>query len=624
MPHEIIIWDSQLSPKSKSKDTVVLWRSYGESDFPAAVSIPLFIEENSDVLRSRYLDWIYSLGECKINDRSIVEHFEIRDNFSYWWMTLLVEKCNFAKSPQITDVIRLFALDVWISQNDISKIKLVSSNRNLAECLEIWANARGIAITWQGGADLANPLSLVKRIYHLLPSTLQGLMWLIKYLIEHWSLRGVGVNEWRMSNGVITFISYSDNMDIEKTSRGAFGSRYWTTLPEMLADKGVKTNWLHIYIKDGSLPTSKQAANLIRGFNENDVGLQAHVTLSSFLSLSVVVRTLSDWFILQKRCIGLESKLSNLPMVRYLWPFFSKDWRNSITGRTAVSNLLMHNLFEAALEQLPTQKKGVYLQENQGWEFGLIQAWKSNMHKGLIGFPHSTVRFWDLRYFFHPKSYVKTDSCQIPLPNRIACNGAIALEAYKNGMYPSNELIEVESLRYLYLTDFIAGNKLLVQKSGKRLLVVGDYLAINTHKQLCLLESAIPLLHEGTTVTIKPHPNCPIDPSQYPCLKMNIETKPLGELMEHYDIVYASSTTSAAVDAFCAGLPVIVLLDGSDLNMSPLRGCNGVVFISNPEELAKLVNDDIDDAEEMQRKEYFFLDLELPRWRQLLEVSSAV
>ena len=180
-----------------------------------------------------------------------------------------------------------------------------------------------------------------------------------------------------------------------------------------------------------------------------------HVTLSSFLSFGVVIQTLKDWLQLRKKVAGAGTKIGKLEMVRHLWPLFGEDWRSSIYGQEAISNLLMFNLFESAFNQLPTQKKGVYLHEQQPWEFGLIQAWKSGGHEALIGFPHATVCFWDLRYFFDHRSYVRGTKCQLPLPDRLACNGKVALEAFKLGGYPRDDLTRVESLRYLYLANAV-------------------------------------------------------------------------------------------------------------------------------------------------------------------------
>jgi len=118
---------------------------------------------------------------------------------------------------------------------------------------------------------------------------------------------------------------------------------------------------------------------------------------------------------------------------------------------------------------------------------------------------------------------------------------------------------------------------------------------------------------------VKPHPMCPIDSSDYPDLQMDIFMKPLDELLDLCDIAYTSSTTSAAIDAYCFGIPVISELDPASLNMSPLRGYHGVVFVSTPDELAQALSSSLHRNEHIgKRPDYFYLDKSLSRWRGLL------
>ena len=76
-------------------------------------------------------------------------------------------------------------------------------------------------------------------------------------------------------------------------------------------------------------------------------------------------------------------------------------------------------------------------------------------------------------------------------------------------------------------------------------------------------------------LTVKPHPACPISFSDYPELTFKLSDQPLSDLLGHYDVVYTSSVTSAAVDAYSAGLQVISFVDPTTLNLSPLRRVRG-------------------------------------------------
>ena len=273
------------------------------------------------------------------------------------------------------------------------------------------------------------------------------------------------------------------------------------------------------------------------------------------------------------------------------------------------------------MKALPQQQQGVYLEENMGWEFGLIHAWRSAGHGRLIGTPHSTVRFWDLRYFFDPRSYPRTGNNDLPLPDRVACNGPVMLAAYKQAGYPAKDLVGVEALRYLHLSQTQRAIKSAACKKDEpvRLLILGDYLLDNTQLQMRLLMQALLLFPLQLSITVKPHPNCPIDPSDYPALQMRISVDPIAKLLDECDVAYTSAMTSASVDAYCAGVPIVAVLDPATLNLSPLRGCAGTLFASTSEELAgALISAANGQSIATNQPVYFTIDTQLPNWRRLL------
>jgi len=81
----------------------------------------------------------------------------------------------------------------------------------------------------------------------------------------------------------------------------------------------------------------------------------------------------------------------------------------------------------------------------------------------------------------------------------------------------------------------------------------------------------------------------------------------------------ADRKLTAAVDVYLAGLPIVVMLDETELNFSPLRGATGVCFVSTPEELAEaLYSQQCKVVDMPDSNEFFFLDPKLPRWSHLL------
>ncbi|MDB9938777.1 hypothetical protein OAD78_06335 [Candidatus Thioglobus sp.] len=638
-PCHLLICDAEPLPEI-TYCKVALWCGYNHSNAPHIVSIPELVEKNAETLRQRYLAWVYDLGETEIQGRRVIDHLEIRNGFSYWWMTRLVEKCNYAKSPQIDNAVKLMAFESWFLDQAITHVKLESSNSLLAQCLSIWCVNMGLVFEWQSLPDKVAPIKLfairgteqtkevswIKRIYQTLPSNLKGIIWLINYLVRRWPLKGAGLKKWSQSKGKVTFVSYLFNLVPDALNIGKFESYYWAHLPDVLQNDVCPTNWLHIYLKSPLIPNVSKAAEVIKQFNAEAKGEQVHVTLDTFLGWRVLLKVLQDWRVVHRAVANFRQIPVNCSKdVIVLWPLFVDDWEQSFTGVEALNNILNLSLYEAAMTSLPTQRVGVYLQENQGWEFAFVHAWQAAGHGNLIGAPHSSVRFWDLRYYFDSRSYDRRLKNNLPLPDLVAVNGSEAMLAFIGGAYPVAKLRQVEALRYLYLTDY-SDVKPRVQRpldSPLRVLVMGDHLLEDMQLQMHLLEHAAEMLSKDTIFVIKPHPACPVNLEHYQRLGMRVSMEPLLILLEKCDVAYVSGITSAAVDAYVSGVPIISVIDPKKLNLSPLRGCARAIFINTQAELANALMSNMTlPLQVPETTNYFCLDTAIPRWRGLLKVET--
>mgnify|MGYP006076058443 CR=1 FL=1 len=625
MGKTINIWDSDLIPATQDCPDV-LWRSYIESKNEQMVSIPRLVEENSVVLKKRYLAWVFDLGETVIRGKRVVDHLELRSGFSFWWMTLISEKLNYSSSPQITTAIRLLAFDLWARDKNVDSIILTSENKGLAECIEQWCLERGILFCRRSTSSKKPSTTVGHKIYKFLPDIIKALAQLIRRIWSCWPLRGVGLDSWMRSSGEVSFFSYLFNLDETGDWQGEFKSRYWTKLPDELFKNDCKTNWLHIYCADPSHPTAKHAKGKIEDFNKMGRGKQIHTSLESFLSWPVTFRTLQDWFGVLKLAKILEPGVSMVDTEGvHLWPLFKEEWYSSLKGVSSITAILNFNLLEEAVGLLPKQRVGVYLYEQQAWELALIHCWRRVGHRFLVGAQHTSMLDWNLRNFHDPRNYERLDCNDLPMPDILAVNGPAAMEtSIKNG-YPESRLFLVEALRYLYLQDFLKEKEVLQVKSnnGLRLLVLGDYLEANTRNQMDLLVRALVSFPIDIKIIVKPHPACMIVPEDYPEIDIKVTTHPLKDLLGRCDLAYSSPVTSAAVDAYCFGISVITALDSDALNLSPLRNCGDVCFVSTPEELSdSLTSITSRDVGSNDKKVFFTLDSELPRWKELLLESN--
>ena len=619
----LTLWDSSSEP-SAIEGAVYRWAGYAQSD--RVQSLLRYVETHGERLRRKYLAWVHELGESRILDRRLVDNLVLEGGLSYWWMTLLVEKSPW-KSPSINDAIRLLALEEIIVDCNPARLRLVSANSRLNEAVRELCRNLGIEYEWRVDRSAHRQWTL-RDLYRALPQPVQALTSLARHVRARWPLRQADRSGWFGGDRALFLCSYFIHLDEAACKDGRFHSRQWEGLPKLLHDSGFDLNWLQHYLPSSTVPDTRVARQWAQHFNEQLSARSFHCFLDAYLSPRILLRVLVRWFRLLLLCWKLraikgafrppESALS-------LWPVMRKDWRSSLTGAVAMNNLLWIELFDAAMRDLPRQRRGLYLYEGQSWERAFIHAWREHGHGQLIGVAHSTVRFWDLRYFTDARTVRSPDPQGLPLPDLLALNGKAAIDAYLQADYPGGGIAECEAVRYSYLNDLRAPPESVKGHDDPvRVLILGDVLAASTVKLMRLLEAAADRMPARPVFAVKPHPNCMVDARHYPSLRLTVLTNALGEILNDFDIAYSSSSTSAALDAYLAGLPVVVMLDGTDLNLSPLRARPGVRFVATAEELAAALQVKSDGSRSQRdRSEFFFLDPELPRWKRLLELDPA-
>ena len=624
----VLIWDTASASPPDGEWVTVLWRSYDLTSVKNSISIPALVEDDALALREQYLAWLYDLGETQIDGIRLIEHIVLDSGLSYWWMTLLTEKSNYSKSKGVEDAIKLMAFVNWCSLHKVERVILHTSNKYLTHCIKAWCYQKSIMFEVHVADDLPRQGGNIKFLYAALPRPLQAIIWLAGYLFKRWPLKGLGTTEWGQTQGEITFFSYLCSISTSKNQSKNAENRYWTKLPTLLKSTGYSTNWLHLYINDGSFKNAREAAQALRALNAREAGKQTHVVLDSFISRNVLTQTLCSWWKLVNKGHYLQKKLAAMSQARSTinaWPLLEQDWLESTIGDIAMSNLLNANLMRSALKRLPHQRSGIYLQENLAWETALIHSWQSKGHGSLVGFPHTTVRFWDLRYFHDRRLYRRTGHHDLPMPDTVAYSGPAVLNAYDLGKYPRSQMTEVEALRYLYLSAPAVRSATLNDVQGDacarsiQVLIMGDYLQKITHLQLRLLIEALPYL-PPLVLVLKPHPLGPINPKDYPELMMQLSTEPIAKLLSACDVAYSSPVTTAALDAYCSGIPIVSALDPNCLNMSPLRGLPNVFFANTPIALANALMSAIKSPRQPLRGQDFFrLDKNLTKWQELFK-----
>jgi surface carbohydrate biosynthesis protein (TIGR04326 family) len=577
----IIAWDRQ-GVHNEVVSKTILWSTYCPSPKKInCISLPSEIELHADKLKAIYLGWIYELGELQIAGKKVTDHLQIRPGLSYWWMTSVAQKFNASKTSSINDILKLLALEEILSTNRPDFVEIYSDNKIVVKiimdlCLSINIKCRVISIYKD------NKYSL----YYSLPYLCRAILYFVWKIFKSKLRFRIKNPPESIKNSDLICIDILTHVDTSCSSDNKFISGYWDVLVNRLEEWGLKASWLHIYYQDKNFTNLKTASEYIQQINNNCNGTKNHYLIDNNFTFSTIIRVSKDYLKLQ----SIASQIEDIQFLKpaksnlNLWPLQVQEWRDSLSGRDAIKNCIQLSLFEDFMNRVPKQKIGIYIMENQPWEMALIYSWKNAGHGTLIGMPHTVIRYWDLRYFQDLRIYSEKKYNGFLAPNIMAVNGPIAFAIIQKNRYPEDTIVEVEALRFLYLSG---ANKKFKKENNRQIqvLICGDFIESTTKEMLIWLGIATKKLNHKMEFIFKPHPAYHIGISDYKISSLNSSNRPLKDLLYECDLVLSGNTTSASLEAFLLGIPVIQMINSDSVNLSPLRGLKGVKYIRNSDEL---------------------------------------
>jgi len=623
------VYISRKGPISIQKnECIYLWDSIKEHNPKKNIfSIPYLANLNAKKYKDIFLTWLYSLHDRDIFSigMSIRDATSIGNSGSIWWMSSVFERCNLTRSQYIDDIIKTLALLDNLKEKNIKKIYLLIENKPVQKTLLDFSKKNNISLVYTPQKTRKFEIFSLTSLKNLIPIYLKGWLWILYYFSLHINLKKLNLQEWQKNESEITFFTFTSGIfSIKDTNR--FSSVYWQGVPNLLDKLKIKTRWVHIYNKSKGIEKSSTASSLLRKFTLSSDNNEVHVSLDHYLSIKVLFRSLKDWSKIRS-IIGpsprRRTKLPCLADTDFTF-FFINGLIDSTIGRLSLENILIYNLFNELISSIKIkQKLGIYLYENQPWEYALIQCWKNNGHKYIVGHLHSTYRLWDFRYGF-PNSSSQKNIVASPLPDYIAVNGDVCFRAFSEYKFLKNRLIKVEALRYQYLSDARQKRNLLSDRLSNdklKITILGDY---SFSRNDSLIEIIYPLLDsllDRYEVIFKPHPSRNDHVDLLRKAGVTIFDGDINDLLIKTDLVITTSSTSASVDAYDLRIPVIIVSSGSELNQSPLLGIlNEDFFVESTDGLKMSIEKVLAHDEKNSFISFFSLDNELPKWRGLLSL----
>lgn len=578
---------------------IFLWSSFSKKNKKNIFSIPDYIQDNDESIKNKYLNWVDSIGFKVLNQKSIFEKLKIRNDFSYWVMTGFVQKKHCFVSPdEILNVIKFIAFEEMIDKLVISEIELELSNQDVIKIFVDFAKKKNIKI---------NKKNFNKFHINLNPffAILKAIVWFLLHIYNN-KKNVFKKIEFKKTNYFL--FDYFDNFDKELIKKNIYKSYYWNNLPDKLAENNNYINWMHLRVEN-------KPSNYEKFKSENTKHI--HTIFDHHLNFRVYIRSFFDYVTIVFNTLLIKDTKSYFTYKNFnFYNLIKKDLYDSTYGITTVNNCIYFNGFEEVFKKNSKQKLGIYLQENLPFESALIYNWKKFNHGFLIGFAHTTVKFWDLRYFYSNRQF--SNDNYIQQPNYIAVTGKTSLENLVNFGFKKDQIFLVEGLRYLHLLNHHDKKVNTCHSDKKRILVIGGYDFDETNYMFdCLNEIR---KDKNKIFYFKPHPNFQNKNNKIDLTGFYIyeDQLTISNINNNFDYVFVSNSSSASIEISYCDVEMAISVDPSKLNMSPFYKNKNVIFIKNQEDISFFLERNKKNSN-IINSQFILLDNNLKLWLHLIK-----
>ena len=226
-----------------------------------------------------------------------------------------------------------------------------------------------------------------------------------------------------------------------------------------------------------------------------------------------------------------------------------------------------------AFNKIPLQSSCIFPNENQPWEMALIKNYLLSSHKNIIGYQHSTTRFWDLRTYYDKKQYYDKSEFSYPKPNSLAVHSKLFFNTLIKSNYPKKKLRLVETLKYKKLIEKRHSDKKIHPKFNKNKINISLVLGAfrNFDKALIdCLESNLSNFNNHFSFYLKDQLSSDEVIEISESRKFKKVDGNLIDVFNSSNLVIISNPSSAVLDAMYMNIPFLVYDGGNFLNFSPM------------------------------------------------------
>jgi surface carbohydrate biosynthesis protein (TIGR04326 family) len=584
-------------------------------------SLSRYMYDNRQELVRRASRRIAELGHLRIapDGTTIQKRLKVFDDLSFWYVSGAYEQC-IVRNPDLAEYLKCLAVERLMENVSPVSIDFHKIDFRTRKSISSMAERSGVKVPEKDGAVAGHYVEGRPR---------QWVRAMARFaVLAGKSLSLLRARRWPNSARHSTdgssplFVSYSDN--IRKSDNEYFDPVYWSGLQPLVDQICGQSYWAHLF-DSGAGMTELEFSRKLQSLGKPASPPVYLFLLEQEMTPWALFRALFLYLRLQMRVPSVERALDqNLGNNGASpWPFLSSAWRRSVLGGSAASLCLQLVLLQKLAKQFSSSKGTFFVSEGMAWERALAHFWRRQNSGPLFGYQHTMIKSFDMR--FAGFTLHDEDSADVPRPDCLLVNGPEGRRALSElGMEPEY-LRNVEALRFGYLKR-LAGNQPQKDDGSRKRVVImleglpeADLFMVKMIGDV--LESSS--ISERYTFVFKPHPNRPVDIGAElgetgRGLIWSETSASIEKTLSEADIAVCSINSSAMVEAQAAGLPTYLVAKSDALVRSPVSIDDWSKVIGTSNDLVALLAGKQSSQKQSQVAELFFLDADLPLWREVL------
>ena len=482
------------------------------------IDIVKFIEDNDKYIRSKYLEIIESISNSNILKSKFFYNHQYINNFFY----------SFEKNPYKFEFLLLLKI---IAINEIlkgySRYKFVNKikDKKLKGSLDIILKKN----------NKVGKLYFINKLYWFFKS-------LTFTLIKISLFNKKTINK---KNLIFTYSNYRKNNIIPS---------HWKSLVNL--EKNYLDNIQFI-----SIPTD---IKFLKKYSSNQ-------DIENFISNKIFVKSFISYLFFFLKNFFFSPKISNIDIDNAFLNILSYDLSKDFCGFNLLSNIIYINFFNYLVADLPKNTSIFYIFENFSWQKIINHTCLALNFKKCYAFQHSSVRFWDTRYFCsfsknYPSKY-------------LICNKSYY--QYLNNNFNLN-LHKVENLR------LVNKSSLAINKNCNKIIIYLDYILEHNRNLLKFIEKSNFLLKNFEFIIKSNHLN---DYLKYHNIgfKFTIFDESTESMNEFSNFIVVGAS-GVVEDLILLNITPLVYVPSDNINLSPLKNINDDIFFNDINKLLLLIS----------------------------------